>query len=218
MARGKRPRTNEAGPKDAGSKPQARPKAPRGSAEEFVFAPLGGVGEIGMNLSLYGYGTPAKKDWIAVDCGVAFAGPELPGIDLVMPDPSFIEGEKKRLRALIITHAHEDHIGAVADLWPRLGCPIYLTPFAAAMLETKRLSEAGAPKIPIRVIRPGERVELGPFAFEPIRSRNRPHSPSPRRSARSFIPVTGRSTRPRCSARRPMKRGSGRWAMPACSP
>ena len=168
MARGKRPRTNEAGPKDAGSKPQARPKAPRGSAEEFVFAPLGGVGEIGMNLSLYGYGTPAKKDWIAVDCGVAFAGPELPGIDLVMPDPSFIEGEKKRLRALIITHAHEDHIGAVADLWPRLGCPIYLTPFAAAMLETKRLSEAGAPKIPIRVIRPGERVELGPFAFEMI--------------------------------------------------
>lgn len=143
-------------------------RAPHGPAEEFVFCPLGGVGEIGMNFSLYGFGSPAKKDWIAVDCGVAFAGPELPGIDLIMPDPRYIAEQSKRLRALIITHAHEDHIGAVADLWPRLGCPVYLTPFAAAMLEAKRLSEAGAPKMPINIIRPGQTIDVGPFSFEMI--------------------------------------------------
>lgn len=136
--------------------------------DELVFAPLGGVGEIGMNLSLYGFGSPAKKEWIAVDCGVAFAGPELPGIDLIMADPRFIAEEKKRLRALIITHAHEDHIGAVADLWPRLGCPVYLTPFAAAMLEAKRPSDTGGPKMPVHVIRPGERIAFGPFAVEMV--------------------------------------------------
>jgi len=143
-------------------------RSPHGPAEELVFCPLGGVGEIGMNFSLYGFGSPAKKDWIAVDCGVAFAGPELPGIDLIMPDPRYIAGQSKRLRALIITHAHEDHIGAVADLWPRLGCPVYLTPFAAAMLEAKRLSEAGAPKMPINIIRPGQTIDVGPFSFEMI--------------------------------------------------
>jgi len=143
-------------------------RLPHGTAEELVFCPLGGVGEIGMNFSLYGFGSQSKKDWIAVDCGVAFAGPDLPGIDLIMPDPRFIAGEKKRLRALIITHAHEDHIGAVADLWPRLGCPVYLTPFAAAMLEAKRLSEAGAPKMPIHIIQPGQVTELGPFSVEMI--------------------------------------------------
>ncbi|KAF0137208.1 MAG: metal dependent hydrolase, partial [Xanthobacteraceae bacterium] len=143
-------------------------RLPHGPAEELVFCPLGGVGEIGMNFSLYGFGSPAKKDWIAVDCGVAFAGPDLPGIDLIMPDPRYIAEQSKRLRALIITHAHEDHIGAVADLWPRLGCPVYLTPFAAAMLEAKRLSEAGAPKMPITIIRPGQRIDLGPFSVEMI--------------------------------------------------
>jgi ribonuclease J len=138
----------------------------RGHADELVFVPLGGVGEIGMNFSLYGYGPPAKKEWLAIDCGVAFAGPELPGIDLVMADPGFIADERRHLKALVITHAHEDHIGAVAELWPRLRCPVYLTPFAAAMLEVKRLQEAGAPDIPIHVITPGATVEVGPFAFE----------------------------------------------------
>ncbi|QCK87675.1 ribonuclease J [Phreatobacter aquaticus] len=145
----------------------ATPKT-AGSDPELVFAPLGGVGEIGMNLSLYGFGSPAKKDWIAVDCGVAFAGPDLPGIDLIMPDVRFIAGERKRLKALIITHAHEDHIGAVADLWPRLQCPVYATPFAAAMLEAKRFSDMGAPKVPIHILKPGERLDLGPFNVEMI--------------------------------------------------
>ncbi|QCI68622.1 ribonuclease J [Phreatobacter stygius] len=145
-------------------------KQPRsqGNSPELVFVPLGGVGEIGMNLSLYGYGAPHRKDWLAVDCGVAFAGPDLPGVDLIMPDPRFIEEQRKHLKGLIITHAHEDHIGAVADLWPRLQCPIYATPFAAAMLEAKRFGDSGSPKVPLHVVRPGERIRLEPFEVEMI--------------------------------------------------
>ena len=139
----------------------------QGLAPELVFVPLGGVGEIGMNLSLYGYG-PMKKDWLAVDCGVAFAGPELPGVDLIMPDTRFIEAQRKQLKGLVITHAHEDHIGAIADLWPRLQCPVYATPFAAAMLEAKRFAEPGAPKVPVHVVRPGERIKLDPFEVEMV--------------------------------------------------
>ena len=139
----------------------------QGLAPELVFVPLGGVGEIGMNLSLYGYG-PMKKDWLAVDCGVAFAGPELPGVDLIMPDTRFIEAQRKHLKGLVITHAHEDHIGAIADLWPRLQCPVYATPFAAAMLEAKRFAEPGAPKVPVHVVRPGERIKLDPFEVEMV--------------------------------------------------
>ncbi|MCZ0738493.1 ribonuclease J [Phreatobacter sp. AB_2022a] len=139
----------------------------QGIGPELVFAPLGGVGEIGMNLSLYGYG-PMKKDWLAVDCGVAFAGPELPGVDLIMPDTRFIEAQRKQLKGLVITHAHEDHIGAIADLWPRLQCPVYATPFAAAMLEAKRFAEPGAPKVPVQVVRPGERIKLDPFEVEMV--------------------------------------------------
>ena len=107
----------------------------------LVFVPLGGLGEIGMNCGLYGYGPEKHRKWIMVDLGVSFAGPDLPGIDLIMPDISFIEKIRKDLLALIITHAHEDHIGAVAELWPRLKCPVYATPFAAGLLEAKRLME-----------------------------------------------------------------------------
>lgn len=135
---------------------------------ELVFLPLGGVGEIGMNLSAYGFGPPERKDWLLVDCGVSFAGADLPGIDLVMPDVGFIAEEHRRIRGLVITHAHEDHIGAVVDLWPRLRCPVYATPFAAAMLETKRLNEAGAPKIPLHIVKAGGRLPLAPFDVELI--------------------------------------------------
>src|ERR1700758_5328512 len=107
--------------------------------EELVFAPLGGVGEIGMNLSLYGLGTERRKAWIAVDLGVAFAGDDLPGIDLIMPDIRFLVEERKSLLGLVLTHAHEDHYGALIDLWPRLNVPLYATPFSAALLEAKRL-------------------------------------------------------------------------------
>jgi ribonuclease J len=102
------------------------------SSDELVFAPLGGLGEIGMNAGLYGFGPKGKRKWILVDLGVAFAGPDLPGIDLLMPDLTFIERHKKDLLGLVITHAHEDHVGAIADLWPRLKCPVYATRFSAS--------------------------------------------------------------------------------------
>lgn len=135
-------------------------------SDELVFAALGGLGEIGMNAGLYGFGPNGRKKWILVDCGVSFAGEDLPGIDLVLPDISFIEKEKKNLLGIIITHAHEDHIGALVDLWPRLGVEVYATRFAADLLEVRRLSEPGAPRIPINVVPQGGRVALGPFEVE----------------------------------------------------
>lgn len=133
---------------------------------QLLFAALGGLGEIGMNMALYGIGQGKKRQWIMVDCGVSFAGPDLPGIDLVMPDIAFIEAEKRNLLGIIITHAHEDHFGAIADLWPRLGAPVYMTPFAANLLEARRLSEPGAPRIPVRAMSQHGRIELGPFSIE----------------------------------------------------
>ncbi len=134
--------------------------------DEFVFVALGGLGQIGMNAALYGFGPKQKRKWLMVDCGVSFAGPDLPGIDLVMPDVSFLESVKKDLVGIIITHAHEDHIGAVVDLWPKLGVQLYATRFAAGLLSTKRLSEPGAPPIPIAIMAPGQRLDLAPFEVE----------------------------------------------------
>jgi ribonuclease J len=136
---------------------------------EFVFAALGGLGEIGMNCALYGYGPPKARKWLMVDLGVGFAGDDLPGIDLIMPDLGFIERMKKDLVGLIITHAHEDHIGALADLWPSLGVQVYASPFAAGLAEARRLGEPGAPKVPIQIVRPGGRVTIGPFDVEFVR-------------------------------------------------
>jgi len=132
-------------------------------ADELVFAPLGGVGEIGMNLSLYGFGPANKRAWLAVDLGVAFGGEDLPGIDLIMPDIRFLRQEKRGLRAIVLTHAHEDHFGAVLDLWPHLRVPVYATPFTAALFEAKRLSEPGAPEVPVKVVPLGGRLSLPPF-------------------------------------------------------
>ena len=92
--------------------------------EELVFVPLGGVGEIGMNLALYGYGAPSNREWIMVDCGVTFPGPDLPGVDLVLADVSFVAARKNKLKAIIITHAHEDHYGGLNDIWPGLNVPV----------------------------------------------------------------------------------------------
>ena len=135
---------------------------------ELVFAPLGGLGEIGMNAALYGFGPKQKRKWILVDLGVAFAGPDLPGVDLIMPDLSFVEKIRKDLLALVITHAHEDHVGAIADLWPNLNCPVYATRFAAGLLEVRRFSEPGATKVEINLVAQGGRIELGPFSIEYI--------------------------------------------------
>jgi ribonuclease J len=134
--------------------------------DELVFAPLGGLGEIGMNAALFGFGPAYKRKWIMIDLGLAFAGPDLPGVDLVLPDIAFVEKIKKDLLALVITHAHEDHIGAIADLWPRLNCPVYATKFAVGLLEARRLSEPGAPRVTFHEVAQGSRFELGPFSIE----------------------------------------------------
>src|SRR3954453_15442703 len=136
-------------------------------ADEFSFAPLGGVGEIGMNLSIYGLGNRHQRSWLAVDLGVSFGDEEhLPGIDLIMPDISFLEKERSNLVGLVLTHAHEDHFGAIIDLCPKLKCPIYPTRFSAALFEAKCAAERNAPKIPITVIASGGRVDIGPFNVE----------------------------------------------------
>ena len=133
---------------------------------ELVFVPLGGLGEIGMNCALYGYGPANARQWLMVDLGVAFAGEDSPGVDLIMPDLSFIEKAKRNLVGIVITHAHEDHIGALAELWPDLGAPVYMTRFAAGLAEARRLGEPGAPKIPLRIVAQGEKVAIGPFVVE----------------------------------------------------
>ncbi|MFD1197454.1 ribonuclease J [Brucella gallinifaecis] len=141
---------------------------PRSPSTQFVFLPLGGVGEIGMNLAMYGYGPEDNREWIVIDMGVSFAGPEHPGADLILPDIRFLEAEKHNLRGIVITHAHEDHYGALLDLWPRLKAPVYATPFTAGLLEAKRQSEFGAPEIPMNIFKAGESFEIGPFKLEAI--------------------------------------------------
>jgi ribonuclease J len=134
--------------------------------DELVFAPLGGVGEIGMNLAIYGFGDEQRRQWIAVDLGVAFADDALPGVDLILPDIRYLAEERRNLLGLVLTHAHEDHFGALIDLWPRLKLPVYATPFTAALLQAKRESEPGAPEIPVTIVPLGGRFTLGPFDIE----------------------------------------------------
>jgi ribonuclease J len=136
--------------------------------DELVFLPLGGVGEIGMNLALYGFGPPERRQWIMVDCGVSFAGPDLPGVELILPDIAFVEREKKNLLAIFITHAHEDHYGSVRDLWPRLMAPLYASPFTQGLLEAKGDYDRGSEQIPVKTMVPGMRIEVGPFSVEPV--------------------------------------------------
>ena len=138
-----------------------------GAPQELVYAPLGGVGEIGMNLSIYGLGNEQRRSWLAVDLGVSFASEEhLPGVDLILPDIRYLVEERKSLAGLVLTHAHEDHFGAVLELWPRLKVPVYATPFTAALLAAKRASEPGAPEIPVTIVPLGGRFKAGPFDIE----------------------------------------------------
>ena len=130
--------------------------------DELIFLPLGGSGEIGMNMNLYGI---AGK-WLLVDLGITFADGEQPGIDVITPDPAYIEERRDDLAGLIVTHAHEDHLGAVAHLWPRMRCPVWATPFAAALLRNK-LEEAGLVlEVPLHIIEPGEQLQIGPFGID----------------------------------------------------
>jgi ribonuclease J len=133
---------------------------------ELVFASLGGIGEIGMNLSIYGFGDD-RRQWIIIDCGVSFASEEhLPGVDLILPDIRYLIEERKNILALVLTHGHEDHMGALIDLWPRLKVPIHATPFTAALFEARRASEPGAPEIPVQVVALGGHLSIGPFAID----------------------------------------------------
>jgi len=132
------------------------------SDKSLFYLPLGGAGEIGMNLNLYCHG----GKWLMVDLGVSFGDDTMPAVDVYMADPAFIEERRDDLVGLVITHAHEDHLGAVPHLWERLRCPIYATPFTAAFLREK-LKETGIEKkAEITIIDISDRFEVGPFGIE----------------------------------------------------
>jgi ribonuclease J len=133
---------------------------------DLAFLPLGGTGEIGMNLNLY----RCNGKWLAIDCGIGFGGAENPEVEIMMPDPAFIAERRQDLVGLVITHAHEDHLGAVAHLWRQLRCPIYATPFAAAVLRRKLGEAQLQAEAKITVIKPGASFELPPFGlrFMPV--------------------------------------------------
>jgi ribonuclease J len=133
---------------------------------ELVFLPLGGAGEIGMNLNCYGYGRADSRAWMVIDCGVLFGRETTtPGVDVMMPDVRFLEEHRASLLGLVLTHGHEDHLGAVAHLWPRLRCPVYATPFTARLLRNK-LEEAGlVERVKVYIVPLGGSITLGPFAL-----------------------------------------------------
>ena len=145
-------------------------KRTRDRADELVFMPLGGVGEIGMNLALYGFGPEGDRKWLMVDCGITFASEfDEPGVELIFPDIRFVEEERRNLVGIVITHAHEDHYGALLELWPKLKAPLYMTPFAAGMLEAKAAGETGvSEEIPVVRFDGGTAWKLGPFEIEAI--------------------------------------------------
>lgn len=136
--------------------------------DSLYFLPLGGSDEIGMNLNLYGYGPEDDQKWIIVDCGVTFGDLSTPGVDIIMPDPAFIEERRDDLIGMVLTHAHEDHMGAVAHLWRRLKCPIWATPFTAWLVRD-RLREFGLEdEVELHEIALDSRFDLGPFDIQLI--------------------------------------------------
>ncbi|WP_068082800.1 ribonuclease J [Polycladidibacter stylochi] len=139
-----------------------------GARSDIVFLPLGGVGEIGMNLGLYGVGAEHERRWLIVDFGICFAGPELPGVDLVLPDIRFLEEERSRIDGIVITHAHEDHYGALGYLWDKLQLPLYATPFTAGLLAAKGHHDGRDEAIPVNIVHAGERHQIGAFDVELI--------------------------------------------------
>ncbi|MBC8301868.1 MAG: ribonuclease J [Pelagibacterales bacterium] len=135
-------------------------------SEELIFCPLGGSGEIGMNMNLYAYGKPGNHKWIIVDVGVTFADDSLPGIDLIYPDPGFIIDKKENLLGIVLTHAHEDHIGAIAYVWPKLKCKIFATPFTATLV-TEKFLEKKIDIIPyLEIVNLNGTINLDPFKIE----------------------------------------------------
>ena len=130
---------------------------------ELIFCPLGGSGEIGMNMNLYGYGEKNNHQWIIIDIGVGFVDDSVPGIDLMVPDPDFILQRKDDLLGILLTHAHEDHIGAIALLWPSLECPIYATPFTATLIKEKFREKKINIGSHLKIIELNGNVKIGPF-------------------------------------------------------
>ena len=134
--------------------------------EELLFCPLGGSGEIGMNMNLFSYGKPEAQKWIIVDIGVTFADDSIPGIDLIYPDPGFIIDKKKDLLGIVLTHAHEDHIGAIAHIWPKLKCKMYATPFTAALIKEKFKEKKIDIGENLKIVDLNGNIKLGPFKIE----------------------------------------------------
>jgi len=136
------------------------------SKEELLFCPLGGSGEIGMNLNLYAYGKKDNQKWIAVDMGVTFADDSIPGIDLIYPDPGYLIDKKKDLLGIVLTHAHEDHIGSVAIIWPKLKCKIYATPFTATLVKEKFREKKIDITNYLNIVQLNGKINLGQFEIE----------------------------------------------------
>lgn len=136
--------------------------------DELLFLPLGGAGEIGMNLSLYGWGPPGRHRWLMIDCGIGFNSNTIPGVDILVPDPTFIVERREQLVGLVLTHAHEDHLGAVPYLWPALRCPVFATPFARAVLQRKIGEGTPASGLRPMPIPANGHLEVGPFALQVI--------------------------------------------------
>lgn len=130
--------------------------------DRLLFLPLGGSGEIGMNLNLYGH----KGKWVMLDCGMSFADDYSPGVDLIFPDPSFIQGERDALVGLVVTHGHEDHIGAIPHIWSKFRCPIYATGFTAELIRRKLMEHNMLSDVEIIEVNPAEDYQLGPFTIE----------------------------------------------------
>ena len=134
--------------------------------DELIYCPLGGAGEIGMNMNLYGFGKDEDHKWIIIDLGVTFADDSVPGIDLIFPDTGFIESRKENLLGIVATHAHEDHIGAIALVWPKLKCKIYATPFTALLITEKFKEKKIDISKYLNVVNIGSTIELKPFKIE----------------------------------------------------
>jgi len=169
---------NQTKEKSKAQAPQASQAPPHKEAGQnmLVFVPLGGTGEIGMNMNLYGYGARqadgkpdyASFEWLMVDAGITFGGPSEPGVEIIMPDIEFIMKHRKRLLALVLTHAHQDHVGAVSYLWPYLRCPIYATAFTAELVHEKLRRAHLEDEVDLHVLPLSGHIDLGVFQIDLI--------------------------------------------------
>ncbi len=134
------------------------------STEDLMFVPLGGSGEIGMNVNLYHY----KDSWIMIDLGISFPDESTPGVDVILPDLKFIAARRDKLQGLVLTHGHEDHLGAIPYLWSQLGCPVYGSAFTLALLRRKLAESRGDFDIPLIEVGMSAPFNLGPFEIEMV--------------------------------------------------